>query len=328
MESPESDLERALYDRPQSVHGLREGPRRFNIEGHLMGGSGWPAWRRRMSWLMWGFPYMQALRQDIAQTFTTLDENPADPRTTMTAEHLRSFEVQAHSQGIGALGYTDLPPEAIFQEKAVLFTHVIVLVMEMSAARIAQAPSQATFRMVMKSYYELGQAVEHLVEYLRGLGYAAQGGHPLNGVTLYPLVAQRAGLGQLGANGLLITPQFGPRHRLAAIYTSISNLPDTATDEHAWVSEFCGWCRQCHRKCPGQAIYDEPIRRPSGIVTHIDVERCFPVFADQYGCSLCIKVCPFNLHPYEKIRDRFNGRFAESGQPASKMAPDLAGRAN
>lgn len=311
MESPECDLERALYDRPESVHGLPDGPRRFNIEGNLMRQSGWPGWRHRMSWFMWSFPYMQALRQDILQTFTTLDENPADPKTKITAEHLRSFEALASSNGVGAIGYTDLPQEAIFQEKAVLFTHVIVLVMEMDADKIARAPSPATFRMVMKSYYDLGQAVEKLVTYLRRHGYAAQGGHPLNGVTLYPLIAQRAGLGQLGANGLLILPKFGPRHRLAAIYTSISNLPITATDEHTWVSAFCSWCRQCHRKCPGQAIYDDPISRQSGIISHVDVERCFPVFAGQYGCSICIKVCPFNLHPYEQIRDRFAKRVVE-----------------
>jgi epoxyqueuosine reductase len=182
--------------------------------------------------------------------------------------------------------------------------------MEMNADKIAQSPHQATFRMVIKSYYDLGQAVEQLVECLRQNDFAAQGGHPLNDVTLYALIAQRAGLGQLGANGLLITPQFGPRHRLAAIYTSISNLPNTATDEHAWVSAFCSWCRECHRKCPGQAIYDQPVSRPSGIVSHIDVERCFPVFADQYGCSICIKVCPFNLHPYEQIWDRCAERVA------------------
>ncbi len=310
MESHEYDLERALYDRLDSVHGLPDGPRRFDIEGNLMRRDGWPAWRRWMSWLMWSFPYMHALRQDIAQTFTTLEENSAYPQTT-SAEHLHNFKVQAYSYGVGAIGYTDLPLEAIFQEKAVLFSHVIVLVMEMSAEKIAQAPSSATFRMVMKSYYDLGQAVERLVEYLRQNGYAAQGGHPLNGVTLYPLIAQRAGLGQLGANGLLITPQFGPRHRLAAIYTSISNLPNTATDEHSWVSLFCSWCRQCHRKCPGQAIYDQPVSCPSGIVSHIDVERCFPVFANQYGCSICIKVCPFNRHPYERIRDRFDKRIAK-----------------
>lgn len=305
MESPECELERALYDRPDSVHGLPDGPRRFDIEGNLMSRSSWPAWRRWISWLLWSFPYLQALRQDIAQTFTTLDENPVDPQTTITVEFLRNFEAQAHLYGIGAIGFTDLPLEAIFQEKAVLFRHVILLVMEMNADKIARAPSTATFRMVMKSYYDLGQAVEKLVTYLRQHGYTAQGGHPLNGVALYPFLAQKAGLGQLGANGLLISPQFGPRHRLAVIYTSISNLPNTATDEHNWVSAFCSWCHQCHRKCPGQAIYDQPISRPSGIVSHVDVERCFPVFADQYGCSICIKVCPFNLHPYEQIQDRF-----------------------
>ncbi|MFN2137442.1 MAG: hypothetical protein ACK2UK_15885 [Candidatus Promineifilaceae bacterium] len=313
MGSQESDLEGALYERPDSVHGRPDGPLRFNIENNLMRRDGWPAWRRWISWLVWSFPYMQALRQDIIQTFTTLDENPADPQTTITAGQLRNFETLAYSYGVGAIGYTDLPLEAIFQEKAVLFTHVIVLVMEMNADKIAQAPSSITFRMIMKSYYDLGQAVEKLVTHLRHNGYAAQGGHPLNGVALYPLIAQRAGLGQLGAHGLLISPQFGPRHRLATIYTSISNLPDTATDEHRWVSAFCGCCRQCQRKCPGRAIHDEPISRQSGIVSHIDAERCFPVFANQYGCSICIQVCPFNLHPYERIRDRFAARIAKRG---------------
>ena len=172
MVSQEYDLERALYDRLDSVHGLPDGPRRFDIEGNLMRRDGWPAWRRWMSWLMWSFPYMHALRQDIAQTFTTLKENPADPQTTISAEQLHNFKVQAYSYGVGAIGYADLPLEAIFQEKAVLFSHVIVLVMEMSAEMIAQAPSPATFRMVMKSYYDLGQAVGRLVEYLRQNGYA------------------------------------------------------------------------------------------------------------------------------------------------------------
>ncbi len=93
MESQEYDLERALYDRLDSVHGPPDGPRRFDIEGNLMHRDGWPAWRRWMSWLIWSFPYMHALRQDIAQTFTTLKENPADPQTTISAEHLHNFEV-------------------------------------------------------------------------------------------------------------------------------------------------------------------------------------------------------------------------------------------
>ena len=277
--------------------------------GGRPGAAEWPG-----SWS--AFPYMQALRLDIAQTFTTLDENPAAPLTTITAAKLQTFEAQARQLGIGAIGYAELPPQAIFQEKAVLFTHVIVLVMEMDAAKIAQAPSPATFRLVMKSYYDLGQAVEQLVGALRRQGFAAQGGHPLNGVTLYPLIAQRAGLGWVGAHGLLITPQYGPRQRLAAIYTSISNLPAAAAQEHAWVADFCAWCRQCHRQCPGQAILEEPLQRPAGIVSHIDVERCFPVFAEQYGCSICIKVCPFNLHPYARIRDRFAKRVSGSGTPA------------
>ena len=301
----EAELEQALFERPDSVHGLPAGPRRFEIEANLMRQNGPLAWRRRLAWFIFGFPYMQAMRRDIRLSFTSVTENPAKPKSKMTMRLRHDFETRARAYGVGAIGYIELPEEAIFQEKAVLFTHAIVLMMEMDAERIAKAPSRATYRLVMESYYDLGRAVTRLVNFLRQHGYAAQGGHPLNGVALYPLIAQRAGLGWMGTNGLLISPQFGPRHRLAAIYTTITDLPVPPANEHAWISEFCQWCGQCIRKCPSQAIYDEPIKHETGRETHIDVNRCFPIFAEQYGCSLCIKVCPFNTHSYEKIRHGF-----------------------
>ena len=34
----------------------------------------------------------------------------------------------------------------------------------------------------------------------------------------------------------------------------------------------------------------------------------FPYFADHYGCSVCIKVCPFNQVLYQTLLDRYNKR--------------------
>lgn len=305
LQSFESELEQAIAERPDSIHGLANGPRRFNIEAHLRQGNGPGAWRRWMTWMLLAFPYFQAMRRDIARSFTSIDENPPAPKKSASPDFLSQFEGVARSLGADAIGYTDVPPQAWFQGKAGLYRHAIVLLKEMDPEKIARAPSRRTFRMVMKSYYDLGRIVTRLADYLRQHGYGVQGGHPLNGVALYPLLAQQAGLGWVGMNGLLIAPRFGPRHRLAALYTSIENLPATGENEHAWIADFCTWCGQCRRKCPGQAIYEEPASRPPGIVTHVDVDRCFPVFAKEYGCSVCIKVCPFNRHPYRRIRDRF-----------------------
>lgn len=299
---PEAALEDALAQRPDAVHALPDGPTRFEIEQRLGGRGGLPGFARRFSWFLMAFPYMQRMRRDIAHTFTSVNANPPQPRPDITPDLLRRFSDRAAAYGVGAVGYTPLPPEAVFRDKGVLYDQAIVLIKEMDAAKMGQAPSRTTYRMVMQTYYDLGRVTNTLTDFLRRNGHAAQAGHPLNGVALYPLIAQRAGLGWCGSHGLLITPQYGPRQRIAVIYTDIRNLPAPAGNPHAWISELCARCRQCARFCPGRAIYDQPIPRPAGILTHIDVEKCFPVFEAQYGCSVCVKVCPFNLHPYEKVR--------------------------
>lgn len=313
----EAELEQAQAHRPEAIMALPQAPERFEIEAHLRerdsGGGVW----RRLSWFLWSFPFLPRIRQDIVHSFASVAENPANPIREVTPAFLDRFTDLAREKGVGAIGYTALPPEAVFHDKGVLFDQVIVLIQEMDFEKMAQAPSRTTFRMVMETYYDLGLVTNDLVNFLRANSYAAQAGHPLNGVALYPLIAQRAGLGWCGSHGLLITPEFGPRQRISVIYTNIQNLPPAGENEHAWIANLCARCGQCQRFCPSSAILAEPITHESGIVTHIDVEKCFPVFADQYGCSLCIKVCPFNLHPYAKIKDRyFRGASTRKSRPA------------
>jgi epoxyqueuosine reductase QueG len=118
-------------------------------------------------------------------------------------------------------------------------------------------------------------------------------------------MAQAAGLGWRGINGLVITPQFGPRVRLAAVFTEIDNFPFYDGDEHAWVLDFCEKCRRCIRDCPPAAFYESPIHHENGLVTVLDNGKCFPYFMAYHGCSICIKVCPFHEQGYDKIKDGF-----------------------
>ena len=298
-------LENGLAALPDSIKAEPGAPQRYDIETNLMRRDGAVGRRRKLSWLFWSFPFMHLIRRDIVRSFRSVAENPSQPRLTIPPQLLDDFEAKARQEGIGAVGYTPLPAQAVFAGKGVLFEQVIVLIMEMDKEKMAQAPSRTTFRMVMETYYELGRIIGQLVDFLRDHGIAAQAGHPLNGETLYPLVAQQAGLGWCGSNGLLITPEFGPRQRIGLIYTNIQNLPAAAANEHGWIADLCARCQQCVRLCPSQAIYGAPVKKDLGIETHIDVDKCFPVFANQYGCSLCIKVCPFNLHPYEHIKRKF-----------------------
>jgi epoxyqueuosine reductase QueG len=193
----------------------------------------------------------------------------------------------------------------VFQDTAICYTQAIVLVMEMDKERMNLAPNRDTAVMVHKTYNALGQVSNQVADWLRERGYAAHAGHPLGGMALYPPMAQVAGLGWRGMNGLVITPQFGPRVQLTAVFTEIENLPLYAGGEHAWVLDFCESCRFCIRDCPPDAFYESPIHHANRLVTVLDNRRCFPYFVAYHGCSICIRVCPFHQLGYDKIKTGF-----------------------
>jgi epoxyqueuosine reductase QueG len=186
----------------------------------------------------------------------------------------------------------------------VLFDNAIVLAMEMSKEKIDKAASQETLTMVFGTYDDLGKAANRIAEFLREHGYAAQADHPLGGLVLFPPLAQKAGIGWIGKHGLLITPEFGPRVRLAAVYTSIKNLPFVDSNVHGWIDEYCKTCGICINQCPPQAILEGTVTHDTGRVTNIKQQECFEYFAQYYGCSICVKVCPFSKagDTYERLK--------------------------
>ena len=86
------------------------------------------------------------------------------------------------------------------------------------------------------------------------------------------------------------------------MFTSIQNLPFfEGENNHRWIEDFCQTCGQCRRKCPTGAILEKPLPRDNGFVMCTDAEKRFPYFVDHYGCSVCIKVCPFNRVGYDNV---------------------------
>ncbi|MFW9773107.1 MAG: [Fe-S]-binding protein, partial [Candidatus Thorarchaeota archaeon] len=155
--------------------------------------------------------------------------------------------------------------------------------------------------MIMKTYFQMGKQVNKLSKFLRKKGFSVHAGPALAGLSMYPVLAQRANLGAIGRHGLLITPEFGPRQRIAVIYTNITNLPFAESNSYENISDFCQKCVRCMQTCPTNAIYDKPIQKAHGRLTHIDVEQCAKGFL-YYGCSICIKECTFNKNPPEKMK--------------------------
>ncbi|MBT8363981.1 MAG: reductive dehalogenase, partial [Deltaproteobacteria bacterium] len=138
-----------------------------------------------------------------------------------------------------------------------------------------------------------------LAQYIRGLGYQAI---PCGNDTACSIpIAIDAGLGEIARNGLLITPQFGPRVRLAKVLTDLPLIPDRPIEFGVW--DFCLKCQKCAKKCPSQSImYGKPTEKPhnisnrDGVMTwHINAETCLNFWATNgTDCSNCIRTCPFN----------------------------------
>lgn len=294
------EWERAVAEREGMVRAGQGSPPRFEIIEETLGDRYPPAVLRAA-------PQIAGSILGIQESLQSIEENPDNPSTTAPDGFLGTVESRAKALGISSIGYAQVPRKLIFQGKAIAYANAIVLAMEMDWQRMELAPHPQTAAMVMGTYNRLGRVANRLAGFLRRHGFGAHAGHPLMGLVLYPPLAWLAGMGWQGYHGLLITPEHGPRVRLAALFTSIENLPRIEASAHTWVADFCACCRRCIRECPAEAILEEPIVHPSGRLTYTLDEPCFRYFSENYGCSVCIKVCPFNRASYESLRSSFQG---------------------
>ena len=98
-------------------------------------------------------------------------------------------------------------------------------------------------------------------------------------------LAVSAGLGWIGRNNLLVTPEFGSRIRLATVLTAAPLSVGTP------VPFGCGDCHKCLSRCPAAAIKEKP--------DSFDHQACFSFIKtvcnrknlSQHICGLCL--CPF-----------------------------------
>ena len=66
------------------------------------------------------------------------------------------------------------------------------------------------------------------------------------------VIGAAAGLGELGQSKVLLTPQFGPRQRVFAVFTDAELEPTPLLQER-----ICDGCRSCVRECEAGAIGEE-----------------------------------------------------------------------
>jgi epoxyqueuosine reductase QueG len=109
---------------------------------------------------------------------------------------------------------------------------------------------------------------------------------------LLKLVGRLAGLGWIGKNRLLITPDLGPRVALAAVLTD-APLEPTA---HEPLPDGCGDCTRCLDACPVRAFSYEPFGETDSL-EGFNTARCSVnrgvINPTGWGlCGLCVAACP------------------------------------
>jgi len=123
-------------------------------------------------------------------------------------------------------------------------------------------------------------------------------------------LAEKAGLGWIGKNTMLINKQAGSWFFLAELFTDLPLPTDQPEQDH------CGSCRACLDICPTQAFIKPNLLDATKCISYLTIESksAIPVeLRDKignriFGCDDCQLVCPWNKFTRLTEEDDFSPR--------------------
>jgi epoxyqueuosine reductase len=133
-------------------------------------------------------------------------------------------------------------------------------------------------------------------------------------------LAQRAGLGWIGKNMMLIHPEIGSFTFIGVVLTDADLAPDLPFDV-----DRCGTCRRCLDACPTDAFPEPHVLDATRCISYLTIEHRGAFDDEQrtnvgdwvFGCDVCQDVCPWNVNFARGVAD------AELAPRSDVQAPDL-----
>lgn len=186
----------------------------------------------------------------------------------------------------------------------VMHKYGIVFAVEMEQEMIFKAPFLPEAVAVAKGYINAAMIGMVLSYYIRELGYSARNHMDGNYLVIAPLVAEDAGLGEIGRNGLLTTKKYGSRVRLGIVTT---DLPLVFDEKISFgLKELCALCGNCAKYCPAKAIASgEPSGEDGEKRWKINPENCYRKWRELgTDCGICLASCPLSTSVSEVLIDR------------------------
>ena len=236
---------------------------------------------------------------------STGDMEPEDqPTGKDVTEQIRA---KARELGYGEVGFTNFDRRFAYKSKRQYIKgdlrNAICLAVEQDYVATQSLPSIEAESAHGDTHLRQAEMARELVDYIHSLGYRAQVWGPTwHFGAMIPLFV-KAGLGQLGINGQLLSPHFGSRARLQIITTNAMITHDRPVDYG--VTKFCEICQICFMRCPGRAINQNKIWYRGVEKSKLDFRRCRPVMTSYSGCGVCMKVCPIQRYGMPQVMSHY-----------------------
>ena len=186
------------------------------------------------------------------------------------------------------------------------------------SARVAQyAWSTDYHRIIGPRLERVARAIVELVPGARTRTYVDAGPVPEREL------AQRAGLGWIGKNTMLIDPARGSFTFIGTVLTDAELEPDAPFD-----ADRCGTCRACLDACPTTAFPAPRVLDATRCISYLTIEHRGAFTATEreqvgewlFGCDICQDVCPWNL---SFARATTDPEFAPRADTANPNAREL-----